>query len=353
MRVAAFAVWLAAVGASAQPPPPVSQPEPAEEEQATCLACHQDPSLEIAFEDGTTRSLAVDARAFAESVHGAKLRCSDCHKGFDEVPHRERRYRDAAEFRAGLREACKSCHFANYTRYLDSVHFRVLSRQGPAPSCVDCHDAHAVTAPGRPRTRISETCSACHAEASATYAQSVHGRALEGPGGGDVPVCTDCHRSHDIANPHEAAFLLRTPELCGRCHADAERMDRYGISTRVLETYLADFHGQAATLSKRSARGETRVTAVCVDCHGVHDIARAAAPESRVMKANLLKTCRRCHADASEAFPAAWLSHFEPSWRKAPLVYSVKLFYLLFIPFVVGGLVLQILLHLWRVVVNR
>jgi hypothetical protein len=28
-------------------------------------------------------------------------------------------------------------------------------------------------------------------------------------------------------------------------------------------------------------------------------------------------------------------------------------FYWIFIPFVVGGLILQILLHLWRVVVNR
>jgi len=31
----------------------------------------------------------------------------------------------------------------------------------------------------------------------------------------------------------------------------------------------------------------------------------------------------------------------------------VKIFYAIFIPFVVAGLALQILLHLWRAVVNR
>jgi len=35
------------------------------------------------------------------------------------------------------------------------------------------------------------------------------------------------------------------------------------------------------------------------------------------------------------------------------LVYYVKLFYQIFIPFVILGLLLQILLHVWRVVVNR
>jgi hypothetical protein len=185
------------------------------------------------------------------------------------------------------------------------------------------------------------------------YAGSVHGRALQGENAADVPVCTDCHRSHDIVNPREAGFLLRTPQECGRCHADAERMRKYELSTNVLETYLSDFHGMTASLSQRTARGEGRVTAVCVDCHGVHDIAKVDDPGSRVLKANLVKTCRNCHQGATESFPSAWLSHFEPSWDKAPLVYAVKLFYKAFIPFVIGGLVLQILLHLWRVVVNR
>ena len=71
------------------------------------------------------------------------------------------------------------------------------------------------------------------------------------------------------------------------------------------------------------------------------------------MKVNLVQVCRKCHPNATENFPAAWLSHYEPSPDKAPLVYYVKLFYQIFIPFVILGLLLQILLHIWRVVVNR
>jgi hypothetical protein len=35
------------------------------------------------------------------------------------------------------------------------------------------------------------------------------------------------------------------------------------------------------------------------------------------------------------------------------MVYAVRIAYMILIPFMIGGLVLQILLHLWRVVVNR
>jgi len=325
---------------------------PEDDEVETCLGCHEDASLEMALADGATRPLLVDRRALAGSVH-AELRCTDCHPELAEIPHPERRWKDAAEFQAGMQQACQTCHLTNYRHHLDSVHHRVLEAGGFAPGCVDCHGSHAVTRAAEPRSRISDTCAACHSEVAETYAGSVHGRALGGENAGDVPVCTDCHRSHDIVNPRQAGFLLRTPEQCGRCHSDPERMQKYGLSTDVLRTYLSDFHGTTASLSQRTARGEGRVTAVCVDCHGVHDIAKVDDSESRVLKANLVKTCRNCHPDASESFPAAWLSHFEPSWEKAPLVYVVKLFYRVFIPFVIGGLLLQILLQLWRVVVNR
>ena len=67
--------------------------------------------------------------------------------------------------------------------------------------------------------------------------------------------------------------------------------------------------------------------------------------------ANLVKTCQKCHPQAKDNFPAAWMSHYEPTLKKAPLVFAMNVFYQLFIPFVIGGLILQIGLHLrksWR-----
>jgi predicted CXXCH cytochrome family protein len=195
-------------------------------------------------------------------------------------------------------------------------------------------------------------CSGCHGKEADVYAKSVHGRAAESTG--DVPVCTDCHRAHDTTDPRDGALAMRTPEICGRCHTDEKLMTRYGLSTKVVDTYLADFHGMAATLQKGQKKGPgVRLAAVCTDCHGVHDIQKADSPDSPVMKANLAKTCQKCHEDANENFPGAWLSHYEPSWQKAPLVYGVKVAYAVLIPFMIGGLGLQVLLHLWRLMVNR
>jgi predicted CXXCH cytochrome family protein len=221
-----------------------------------------------------------------------------------------------------------------------------------APVCVDCHGSHDVTRPGEPRARISRTCARCHGKVSAEYVKSVHGTALLEQANPDVAVCTDCHRAHDITDPRTPAVLLTTPQLCGKCHSDEKLMKKYGLSTDVVRTYLADFHGMNATM-QRAGGARPQVTALCIDCHGVHDITRVKDPSSPVMKANLLTLCRKCHPSAVANFPAAWMSHYEPSWKRTPLVYSAKVFYAVLIPFMISGLVLQILLHLWRVVVNR
>lgn len=318
-----------------------------------CLACHGEEELALDLPSGERLALHVDLAPMIGSVHEA-LRCADCHAGMTEVPHPAIEARNARELTVGLQATCRRCHFATYTKTLDSVHAAVMAQGNlAAPVCTDCHGAHDIRRPGQPRSRISQTCARCHAGVSAAYAESVHGRALIEEANVDVPACTDCHRSHDIADPRRPAALLQTPELCGSCHADERRMQKYGLSTKVLQTYLADFHGVTASLQRVGRGDPPRLAALCIDCHGVHDIRPVDASGSPLMRQNLLMVCRRCHPSATEKFPDAWLSHYEPSWDRAPLVYGAKLFYAVFIPFVVGGLGLQILLHIWRMVVNR
>jgi predicted CXXCH cytochrome family protein len=269
-----------------------------------------------------------------------------------EIPHASRPFKTLREFTVAYYEQCKRCHFANYTKTLDSVHYQALARgDGTAPLCVDCHGAHTVKPARGPGARLSQTCARCHEGVSATYAKSVHGRAAET--NTDVPACTDCHRSHDVSGPRTANWQQHIPDLCSNCHSNKALMDKYGLSANVTQTYVADFHGMTASLQKDAGARLTRVVALCTDCHGVHDITKVDDPGSRVLRANLVKTCARCHEGASENFPAAWMSHYEPTWQKAPMVYGVQKFYDVLIPFMIAGLVLQILLHFWRVVVNR
>jgi predicted CXXCH cytochrome family protein len=340
--------WPAAAGAAAG--------DAVEKEVEFCLGCHGEKDFTTVLANGDTISLSVDARTIGASVHGKGLRCTDCHTGMGELPHPERNVKNASEFHAGFRDVCKSCHFDKYALSLDGVHAKQLAKGNEAaPGCLDCHGAHDVAPAGKPRTRISDTCAACHPDVADTYMNSVHGKALAA-GNLDVPVCIDCHRAHDISDPRVTSWIVKTPELCARCHTDAAKMGKYGLSTNVVQSYLADFHGVTASTSRArtdDAQGGARVTALCIDCHGVHDITKADAANSPVLRANLVKTCRKCHPTASESFPDAWLSHYEPSWKRAPMVYAVKVFYMVFIPFIIGGLVLQVMLHLWRVVVNR
>ena len=318
-----------------------------------CLACHGDASASTTLKNGKTLSLYVDHKALTGSVHKG-LACVDCHNDITKIPHATRTFANQRAVDMAYYQICKQCHFAEYSRLLDGMHFEALAKGNPnAPTCVDCHGAHSITPPAHPRSRISRTCGRCHAAIFSKYVKSVHGKALVEQGNIDVPVCTDCHHAHNNSNPLSAAWHLQIPQLCARCHANKQLMANYGISTAVLSTYLSDFHGMTASLERNEKAQPRQFTATCTDCHGVHDIRQVDSAGMQQIKTHLVTVCQRCHPTAGPNFPSAWVGHYEPSLRHAPLVYAVKIFYAIFIPFVVGGLALQILLHLWRAVVNR
>ena len=293
----------------------VQQAPAAAPDADTCLACHTDPQLSTTTVDGKPLALHVDASVFAKSVH-ARLACADCHTGKSEVPHEPRNFSSHRDLTLAYDEQCRRCHFANYTKTLDSVHQASVARgDRTAPVCVDCHGSHDIQKPSAAaHAHLADLRALPRGCRRVVRARACTAATSRAPATADVPVCTDCHRSHDIGGPHQQQWELQTPELCGRCHANETLMKKYGLSTAVLRTYLADFHGKTASL--RQHQGTTpngRVVARCTDCHGVHDIQKASDPTSPVMKANLQKTCTKCHADANANFPGAWLSHYEPS----------------------------------------
>jgi len=129
-------------------------------------------------------------------------------------------------------------------------------------------------------------------------------------------------------------------------------MQKYGLSTRVVDTYLQDFHGITMKFYKQFGTTEKQI-AVCIDCHGVHDITSVKGANAAIIKANLVKRCQKCHPGATSSFPDSWISHYEPNFKKSTLVFVIDWGYRIFIPFMIIGLLLQILLHMWRYSVNR
>lgn len=315
-------------------------------DDASCLQCHSKPDLALTLPSGEPLSLYVDPEVYHGSIHGTlKVSCVQCHTDIQGYPHPPANYIDRRDVTLQNYKTCEGCHAENYRSTLDSMHQVALAGGNrSAAVCTDCHTAHAVTDPATPRSRIPQTCAQCHSTISDDYIASVHGQALINDDNPDVPTCVDCHGVHTMGNPTTAAFRLSSPEICAKCHTDPTIMSKYGISTNVLDTYLADFHGATVELFARQHPDQATNKPVCYDCHGVHNIKSIADPASMVStQENLLQTCRRCHPDATTAsFTSAWMSHYEASPDKYPLVYYINLFYWIIIPLTIGALLIFI-----------
>jgi nitrate/TMAO reductase-like tetraheme cytochrome c subunit len=316
-----------------------------------CLGCHGKPGSSMTLQNGEILDLYVDPDNYAASIHGKDgYACVQCHTDLGAYPHplfTETSLRDTS---LRLTQTCNRCHSGEYMLTMDSIHYDKLAIGiKEAAVCTDCHGSHNVqqwtdsetnTLLPEVRLNIPVTCSRCHSAIYQKYLTSVHGAALTEEGNTDVPTCIDCHGVHNIGNPTTSEFRLNSPQICADCHTDPALMDKYGISTDVLNTYVSDFHGTTVTLfQKQSPDAETNKP-VCYDCHGVHDISKVDDPKTGIeMQENLLVRCQECHPDATSNFPSSWMSHYIPSPEHYPLVYYVNLFYKVFIPLVLGGMI--------------
>jgi cytochrome b subunit of formate dehydrogenase len=340
-----------------------------------CLECHLDPTTTRTV-SGKTVPLVFPTNSFDKSVH-AKLDCVDCHEGIRELVHpsklpppncagcHEKEGREYAAsihgmshalgasgaancwdchgshgimpvkdpaspvFKLNLPQTCARCHSnpgltKEYemkfpeaaAQYMDSLHGRALLKMGliVAPSCNDCHGVHNIRR-GVDRdspihhSNIAKTCGKCHVGVEETYNRSIHGQLLA-KGDPRGPVCIDCHTAHQIEKPQNGHFKMASDQRCGRCHQD--RLDHYR------ETY----HGKAMALGKPNVASDV---AACYDCHGYHDVLPASNPASHLSSANILTTCRQCHAGATAGF-TEYKPHANPlDAKNYPLLHAVFL----------------------------
>jgi cytochrome b subunit of formate dehydrogenase len=134
------------------------------------------------------------------------------------------------------------------------------------------------------RDNIKETCATCHYGIYEILAKSTHSPDVNDTED-KLPVCTDCHSSHQIQRVEKADFRLAIMHQCGDCHAD------------LIDSYSESYHGKVTRLGGS-------VTAKCYDCHGSHNILPASDPDSMLNEANIVATCRKCHPGSNEAFAA-------------------------------------------------
>lgn len=357
-----LALGLAVSPATAAPQPPAERPGAPQHYDAAanslCLSCHNQDGMSVQLKSGETLPLTINAAAFSEGVHGTNnIPCVTCHTEISGFPHPDRTTETLRDVKLKYYTSCQQCHSEEFSKTLDSVHQRALAAGNKnAAVCADCHNPHTQKPiKDIPRSEIPVICSRCHSAIYNEYKESVHGKALA-QGNSDVPTCIDCHGLHNIPDPTTQEFRLKSPtEMCGKCHTNPAIMDKYGISTQVLNTYVADFHGTTVTIFQKQSPDQATNKPVCFDCHGIHNIVSVKDPTKGLeVKANLLRACQKCHPDANtETYTDAWLSHYIPSKDKYPVVYYINLFYKFLIPGVLVPMGILVVMDFSRMMINR
>jgi predicted CXXCH cytochrome family protein len=320
-----------------------------------CLSCHSNPDLQMTLPSGEVLPLYIDSNELVNSVHSPNgIECEACHTNITTYPHPAIEYQSIRELSRSYYAACQKCHPDNYTKTLDSMHEQVAEAGNlDAPVCTDCHGSHYVKPPDQPRTMIPTTCGNCHKDEYSVYQSSIHGNALVQESNPDVPVCTTCHGVHNIQDPRTQQFRVEEPDLCASCHANQEMMSKYGLSADVYDLYSLSWHGVDVSIYEARWPNIQHTSAICTDCHGIHDILSHVDPNSSVNPDNLLATCQKCHPGVGPNWTGAWTGHYKVSLERTPVLFYVEAFYTFFTPLILWICGIYVALQFIRFIVDR
>jgi len=323
-------------------------------QKVVCASCHAD--AQAAHDKG------IHAKAIAAGNRNAAS-CLSCHGPAHEIlPSADPKSRT---FRTNIPATCGSCHAQKFVMegsglssqpifsYRDSVHGRAVAKGSmKAAVCTDCHGHHEILTPrdaASPinRFNIPNTCGQCHAAIKNQYSSSIHGKAIA-RGNSQAPVCTDCHGIHNIKAHVDPSSSVAAQQIarttCGQCHGRVKLTQELGVPGGRLTSYQDSYHGLAGRLG-------SKVAANCASCHGVHDILPSSDPRSPTNKANLARTCGKCHPGAGEKF-AIGKVHLEEraSGGESGEIISrwIRRIYYVLIALTIGFMLLHNVLIWWR-----
>lgn len=311
---------------------------------ADCFLCHRKESVE--------HHDSIHGISVAKGV-GEAANCWNCHGSHAIGPVK---VSDSPVHPSNLSKTCGSCHddpkftaeFVMSVKlpgnsFAQSVHGKLVEHgRMEAANCVLCHGTHDIKnriQPGSPISpfQVPQTCGQCHGDITAAYQRSIHWVQAK-RGVRDAPVCNNCHSEHsiqriDVVSKNGAHARRIQEETCLRCHADPIIARRYNLNPGRAASYRDSYHGMA------EKRGDGKV-AMCVDCHGVHDILPQSHPASLVNESNVVETCRKCHPDANESFAHSY-THEAATPINRRLVYWVEVIYIWMIWLVIGAMLLH------------
>jgi formate dehydrogenase gamma subunit len=189
-------------------------------------------------------------------------------------------------------EACQTCHPGYREQFKGSVHEARLAVG--EMTCLTCHRTHQIKDASEVE---SFGCGACHVQAEEAYRKSAH-RLARLHGNKVAATCGGCHSGHHVVaptDPQSPVNRRHIPDTCGKCHTDRAVITTDYVRLPIsLPSYNESVHGVGWRAGK--------LTAVCTDCHGIHDLQSAAALDSTIHKENLAQTCGKCHTQIAQEY---------------------------------------------------
>ncbi len=291
-----------------------------------CADCHGSHQITAEVPGGNVKVCGkchgAQEQQYRESYHAQRYEddprkyptCVTCHD-----PHfkGKKELMGATDFKQEIVLTCARCHQKDIETYVHSTHYRRLEEDGDnrAPSCVDCHESHAIRKPSDPKSKvhtdnISRTCDGCHTG----HRASLH----KAPGEADSKVsCTFCHTGHQTDMTSIADVVYKSGGIfnkCNYCHQEHTRSASGELlaHSKVMDKDLAGkdvncsechvYHWQV-----KDAEGHTRDShPACANCHADQNLAYAKSIHGRARAAGIdaAPTCTTCHGDTKIISPA-------------------------------------------------
>ncbi len=205
-----------------------------QEVPALCARCHREGepvAVRVAHDVPIVESyeMSIHGKGLMQSGLLVTATCTDCHGPHSQRPVGDPESRVNPNNVAGT---CGTCHHGIEEQFRESIHWPEdgdFSREEEPhyPTCEECHTSHSISRTDRDdfRMLMMSQCGGCHEEETETFFDTYHGK-VSRLGGAGSAKCYDCHGTHNILPPDEAASTLsrdNVVETCAQCHSGANR----------------------------------------------------------------------------------------------------------------------------------
>jgi hypothetical protein len=337
-----------------------------------CLKCHNRDRTKL-LEDGEEMSLQVHREDYFSSAHG-EVRCISCHRAIGKRKHPSKKtnitINSQREYSVEMNDSCSKCHRTKFKQYTGSVHAAMVAQGSTkAPVCTDCHSAHAVETMADYQAVTGLPCKNCHENIFHSYSESVHGQArIDGNTIRDThiqsPICSDCHKSHEITalaigdtlrttciGCHENVILLHNQWLpnagthldiisCAVCHAPfARRKFDLHLYDNIAQLPVSQQEGDDSIQQQLQAMEEAGGSVVetlkawrekqggdkqgqssDISIRGRMEVQSGVAAHQIASKSFAVRTCDSCHQDDRRRQQNVTVSITKPDGRTESFV---------------------------------